>query len=191
MLNRNYILRQSRLWFSMASNALSLFHSFLLFLCMHLLCVAYFLRRRFFLLLYSRLYLSFFVYFRYAILDSVHILSAFSNIIFPFAVLCFYCLLLLLFFTFFTLLLVSFFLGISFYLTILVRRIMCVFCYRRLTLGFFFFPFCTSCGMGNLYVNIHQSQMQSFHKSFFVISVQNVYILLQICAFQPPLTIHL
>lgn len=103
----------------------------------------------FFPLSRSLLFIVFLCISRY-ILDSVHILSAFSTIIFPFAILCFYCLLLCFFSTFFRLL-DSFFLEDSVLLDDIGKTHYVRFCYRRLTLYVFF---CTSSGMGNLYVNV-------------------------------------
>lgn len=171
---------------------LSFFSLSFFFLYMHSLSVAYFLCRIFFSRLFFRLYLSFFVCFRYAIIDSVHILSAFSTIIFPFAVLCFYCLLLFFFLGFFFVFRCQFFVGFRFPYDIgkthYVR-----FCYRRLTLALFFcntlFEMAICMCILN---NIQQSQNAKipqilFHRDICTKCLYSV----QICDFQPPLTIHL
>lgn len=119
---------------------------------------AYFLFRFVvFFLFFSRPYLSPFfsvcVFLLCHLRDSVHILAAFSTIIFPFVVLCFYCLLLffvvVFFFLFFRVIFLFFFfismvglcfsIEISFLLVILVRRIyMRFFCFHQSTI--FFYP---------------------------------------------------
>lgn len=83
MLNRNYMLRQSRLWFSIASNALFLLltlHSFCRILSFSLSPSVFFFLH-FVLLVFIYRFLCVCVYFHFAILDSVHILSTLSTII--------------------------------------------------------------------------------------------------------------
>lgn len=151
MLNRNYMLRQSRLWFSIASNAL-FFTTNIAFVLSHTFFLAFaeciFFPSSFCLSLFIVFCVC--VYFHFAILDSVHILSTLSTIISLFC-----CFMLLLSFVVVALFSLCFSLFNARFAAmrereILSRHIMCVFVITAsLSLSL---SFSAWNGMGNLYV---------------------------------------
>lgn len=153
MLNRNYMLRQSRLWFSIASNAL-FFTTNIAFVLSHTFFLAFAECIFFPSLRFACLYLSFFVcvcvYFHFAILDSVHILSTLSTIISLFC-----CFMLLLSFVVVALFSLCFALFNACFAAMRERDIVKThyvrFCYYRFTVSLSF-SFSAWNGMGNLYV---------------------------------------
>lgn len=175
-----YSMLKSFMIFSMVSNALflSVCVCFFFFVLFFLSLCAFSVSYTFFLALFLvRLYLSFLCVFSLcAIFDSVHILSAFLTIIFPFAVFMFLLSFVVIFSTFFFCHVVAVlsFLKIAFFLTIYIGKThyVCVFVITDwLSSALFFscFAVYTSCRMGNLYTNQYrvELQTQSFHKILF------------------------